>query len=284
MNRMASWDDVQERASAILAEGLYRLTSEPFCQSINLLDLHPCNYLVSYHETPLYVGEASAAKSRIRTQFDERRSTFYRNYLSTNPDTIITISSFNLQLIETRVGRKEIEDFGIVNLPTSLNRFQLGKRSLYRRAVSHAQWDSVQVEYSRLVEEGAARCMDTEFSPWPNAISPNGPGIYLIRDGNGRIVYVGESSDVGARYLTHSGRTYFSAVRRNLGTDILGYTLQTRNGKKRYFDPPEDREISSFLERCLVAFYPVNFGRYEVEEFLIGNLKPILNRKSKNPE
>lgn len=278
---MIEWEKIQSSASAILAEGIFMLKNAPIQLPQQVSAVHPCNYIISLNNVVHYIGEGGSAGSRIKVQFDERRSTFYKNYLKTKPEITQSITAFDLRLIRTNIGRKEIEDFGIVNFPAPLNRFQLGKRLLHQPATSHAQWDAVQTGSTVLLKQGAARCMESGFSIWSDAAAPLVCGIYLIKNGVGEVIYVGESSDIGTRYQTHCHRTYFSAVRRNLGQQLLGYELQERNGKKRYFEPHEDEEISAFLDRCSVAFIPVNFGRYEVEEFLIKKLKPILNRKSK---
>jgi hypothetical protein len=55
--------------------------------------------------------------------------------------------------------------------------------------------------------------------------------------------------------------------------------LQERNGKKKYFIDNHDKEVTKFLRGTLAAFYPVSFGRYELEEFLIKKYRPLLNRK-----
>ena len=276
-----SWDDLQATTDPLLAEGLCRLLRAPIQRFDRVLDNFPCNYLICVDEIPVYVGEGINAANRIRVQFDERRSTFYKTFMKFEPDSRFSISSFKLRVMETRFGRKEIEDFGIVNLATKLNKFQLGKRQLCRAAESHGEWDEVQSRHCEIIDSGARRCLESEFADWPLAAHESVAGIYLIKARSGDIIYVGESSDISSRYQTHASHTYFSAVRRNLGTDILEFKLQTINGRKRYFEPNEDREVSEFLSKCSIAFIPVNLGRLEIEEKLISELQPVLNRKSK---
>ena len=81
------------------------------------------------------------------------------------------------------------------------------------------------------------------------------------------------------RYNSHSGVTYFSALRRHIGTDVLEFELQARNGKKRYFAESEDKEINIYLHNCKIKAMKVNFGRFELEEYLIRKYRPLLNRK-----
>lgn len=275
------WSDIQNISNALLAEGVCRLSRSSPVSPAEVHETFPGNYLVSEATTPRYIGEASVISARVKTQFDERRSTFYKNYLRFTTVDAIAISEFKLRFIRTEIGRKEIEDFGIANLRTPLNKFQIGKRQICPPAEDHAKWDAVQDRASELVKFGAAQCLEQRFHQWRDGKSQSTAGLYLIRNSAGTIIYVGESSDIFARFQTHSSRTYFSAVRRNLGSDILGYHLQTRKGKKRYFEDSEDLSVSEYLRECSIAFCPVALGRYEVEEHLIEKLRPILNRKSK---
>lgn len=279
---MRDWIDTQQMSSTLLAQGIYRLCQSAKVPPTNVRDTDPGNYLVSNATTPLYIGEGGSLALRTKVQFDERRSTFYKNYLRSNPETALPISGFDLRIMKTFIGRKEIEDFGIVHLSTALNRFQLGKREPSAQATEHARWDELQEGATELVKLGAAICLEQQFQRWEDGTSQSTAGLYLIRNADDEIIYVGESSDIYSRFQTHGSTTYFSAVRRNLGCDILGYTLQTRNGKKRYFDDHEDRAVTAYLECCSIAFFPVSLGRYEVEEHLIRKLRPLLNRKSKD--
>lgn len=272
------WRETQANADDLLAEGLFALTSAP------TTDAHPKvagNYLISLAGKPMYVGEARDCRKRLSQQMDERRSTFYKNYSGLGGDSIEPISSFAIQTITVAFGRKEIEDFGIVNLPAPLNRFQLGKRAIQPSANSTERWMRLQELSADLLSQGADRCEVIDFRLWAMATAPDSSGLYLIRSPHGEIIYVGESSDVNARFRTHGGRTYFSAVRRNLGVDVLGFELQTIKGKKRYFSDDEDGRVTSYLGQCSIGFFPVSVGRYELEEHLIAKHRPILNRKAK---
>ncbi len=274
-----NWDDVQAQANLILAQGIFCLRKQSLCQPLTTSYNGPCNYLITEDGQPAYIGEGKDAAKRLKVQFDERRSTFYKTHLSAKPALKIPIERFGCQVLRTNIGRKEIEEFGIANLQTSLNKFQLGKRAVCSPADRHVEWDLVQSKSAVLISEGAARCLRAPFGNWLEVKPRKTPGIYMIKSCSGDIIYIGESSDISDRYRTHGGRTYFSAVRRNLGTDLLKFNLQTREGRRRYFEPLEDQAISAFLESSMISFFAIDFGRFEVEEFLIGQLKPILNRK-----
>ena len=133
----ATWTFCQEKSDIILREGLELLRRAqsaprpaPKAQG---------NYLISMSDDLFYVGEAKNLNVRLKQQFSPRTSTFYKNYLGlkkTVPtERLAEISTFEARWIQTALGRKEIEEFGIVNLPATLNRFQLGKRALCLAAV-----------------------------------------------------------------------------------------------------------------------------------------------------
>ena len=62
--------------------------------------------------------------------------------------------------------------------------------------------------------------------------------------------------------------------------DIKRLKLKALNkGKKRYFTETEDKKVTEFLKTCKSIVFPVAFGRYELEEYLIKKHKPLLNRK-----
>jgi predicted GIY-YIG superfamily endonuclease len=271
------WKTAQSSADDLLAEGLYALLSAPnsktYLQGAG-------NYLISLAGRPMYVGEARDCRKRLAQQIDERRSTFYKNYCELTPNPIHPINSFTIQAIPVVFGRKEVEDFGIVNLPTQLNRFQLGKRAIQPKANSTDRWVPLQEMHANLLNQGAALCEEIDFRPWSDATAPDSSGLYLIRSPQSEIIYVGESSNIKARFLTHGTRTYFSAVRRNLGVDILGFHLQTIKGKKRFFSDDEDRLVTDYISKCFIGFFRVNIGRYELEEHLIHKYRPFLNRKA----
>mgnify|MGYP000079587162 CR=1 FL=1 len=272
------WNTAQSCADDLLAEGLYALLSAP---KLSTYPQGAGNYLFSLAGAPMYVGEAMDCRKRLAQQMDERRSTFYKNYRGAGSDPIYDISSFTVQSISVALGRKEIEDFGIVNLPTQLNRFQLGKRTVRPPANGADQWMRLQEQAADLLSQGARLCESIAFESWAAATAPDSSGLYLICSPQGEIIYVGESSDIRDRFRTHGTRTYFSAVRRNLGVDLLGFQLQTIKGKKRYFSDDEDGQVTDYLNQCSVGFFPVSIGRYELEEHLIAKHRPVLNRKAK---
>ena len=277
-----TWDGLQKQSDEILSDGLFLLKSRPFLEFSDVTEKGFGNYLISFDKKPFYIGEAKDLQKRIKQQAKPTTSTFYKNFLKaigTNQLKQIDINSFKIQIISTNIGRKEVEEFGIVNLPTILNNFQLDKRRKNEIRNHNGLWKQVQSEFSNLLKQGETELFKTTFKNWFDLTTTSNAGLYLVKDKSDKLIYIGESSNVGERIATHSGRTYFSALRRHIGTEILGYKLKEINKKKRYFDDAEDKNVTAFLKSCKVTTFPVNFGRYELEEYLIKKYKPLLNRK-----
>jgi len=283
---MISWQDCQSHCAEILAAGLSTLQSSGYATQSGDLPDHAGNYLISYQGEPFYVGEANQLKRRIKQQMNPQTSTFFKTYLKSQDEARLPrglqIQGFQVQFMLTNLGRKEIEEFSIVNLGTCLNKFQLNKRERWTQAADSALWHRVQQSAPTILKEAEYYIGLAQRSRWNDAEPTNGPGLYLVENPHGELIYVGESSSMRERYRVHSERTYFSALGRNLGFDILGFMLKTQNGKKRYFSEAEDRAVTEYLETCNVRFVPVVFARYELEEHLIRHWGPSLNRKA-NP-
>ena len=278
-----NWKFIQQNSDSILADGLWQLIKSPFesCNEITHNDFG--NYLISHDEKPYYIGEAKDICKRLKQQFRVETSTFYKNYqkhLTNNKGlNTVPIDVFRIQHISTQLGRKEVEEFGIVNLPTIVNSFQLKKRNKYQILYNNGIWNEVQKLKSELLKEGEKEILKSTFKKWSeNVVDPNA-GLYIVKDKDNQLIYIGESSNISERYVTHSNTTYFSALRRHIATEILSFELKERNGKKKYLTEAEDRAVTLFLQSCNSVFYHANFGRCELEEYLIKKHQPLLNRK-----
>jgi hypothetical protein len=281
MNSSINWDFVQEHANQILAEGIFHLRQRDASRAKLIAIDEPGNYLVSLDGIPRYIGEGVQVRKRLNTQFHPKRSTFYKTFIKANPEAPRNLEEFRVQAMATGFGRKEIEDFGIVNIPTELNKFQKNKRPKLPLAYTDEMWLLVQENQAKLLTEGAERYLEQSRVSWFEATPPDAPGLYgLWGTGESAPLYIGESSELAKRYKSHSGNTYISALRRHVGTELLGFNLKEKYGKKdRAFTDDEDKTVSEFLSRCEYSWLPVGLGRYEVESFLIKEQVPELNRK-----
>ena len=274
------WETLQTNSNEILMQGILKLRN----QSSKVWNEVSCqkygNYLICENDISWYIGEGKNISKRLKQQFNEKISTFYKTYKKDFGSK--DINSFRVKFIETNIGRKEIEEFGIVNLPTSLNRFQKNKcKKLELKENIKFDWDQIQSFSNQLLLNGEEMFFKQEFHNWFELIVPNNAGIYMVFNDKNEILYIGETSSLIGRYKTHSGTTYFSALRRHIGKTLLKFEfVQIKSKKKnREFIEKEDQQITHFLKECKVKFLPVNIGRYELEEFLIRKHRPVLNKK-----
>jgi predicted GIY-YIG superfamily endonuclease len=271
-----------------LAEGLSKLLVGSYCEFGGNYPKEQGNYVISYSGMPLYIGEARKLDERLKGHY--RGSTFYKNYKEKssmlNLPSELSMDDFSHQCLLTPIARKEIEEFGIVNLPAPLNKFQKGKRERFSPGPSTRSWDNTQKRADELLEQGEREVLSQKPLPWNQVRMRSVPGIYLIFNQD-ELIYIGESTDLAERYETHSSRTRFSAFRRQVATEILSFKLKTKkelgyastDSKRNFVAESEDNEINRYINKCRVIAIPVYFGRLELEEHLIKNNRPLLNRK-----
>jgi len=245
-------------------------------------------YLFRENDNYLYLGESLTVGDRIKQHCESgERSTFLKNYsdhrygdkssisiAAARADSILEVT---IQSLSVGLGRKELEEFGIENLATSLNRLHRGKRAVYYGdCVDPADWDTVQAQSAELISEGVQSFDSAQSNRWAESRPMTVAGIYCVWN-HDDLIYFGETTDIAERFSTHSTNTYFSALRRSIGTKIFSFEFI---GKKKFRDADDD-EISAYLNRCNYASMPIALGRREIEEHLIETRQPILNKKSK---
>lgn len=275
------WKYCQVNSDLILSAGLQILKKNKKKNFGTVCEDCYGNYLITdKNEKWSYTGEGKNLSNRINQHSKERSSTFYKNYIKLNTlSENLKLHDFDFRIINNSIGRKELEEFTIVNYTTNLNKFQKGKRELFNAKANLKLWTEVQENYLQIIKDGELQFNKSKYYNWHSAEINKGAGIYWIRHPKDGHIYIGESSDVFKRHVTHSGRTYFSAVRRNLGETILGFKLQTIKGRKRYFDNKEELQLTEYLNSCSIKTMLISFGRFELEEYMIRKHKPILNRK-----
>ena len=273
---MEQWS-IQKSAMQILSDGMHELLRQPYRRLDSMMSPMPGNYLISLDKKGMYAGESLDIAHRLEQQSKPKTSTFYKNYLKQFGFEAKSITDFKVQTIHTKSGRKELEEFCIVNIPTPLNKLQLDKK-IKVVLEDMGTWNDIQDNSSIIIEAGIQEVLSSPRQKWDFTHVPNEGGIYLIYYNN-ELIYIGETSCISERIKTHSGQTYFSAFRRNCGTILLNFTLKEKNGKKRYFTEEEDSQIDSFLKQCTIVPFPVSIGRGELEERLIKEFSPLLNKK-----
>ncbi len=289
------WNYLQQNSNDILAEGLSYLLDGRSFEFGGRYTIEPGAYVISYSGIPLYIGEAKDLNKRLKQHY--KGNTFYKNYrengVKLNLPSNLTMDDFRCQFILTQIGRKEIEEFGIVNLPAPLNKFHKDKRECFLPVSSTQSWEITQENAAQLLSQGESIVLSQKPLSWNQASPPTTPGIYIIFSDNEELIYIGESTDLEERYKTHSCRTHFSAFRRHVATEILSVKLKTKaelgykstDRKRRHVTNSEDEEINQYINKCSIITVPVYFGRLELEEHLIRRNQPLLNRKgNKNYE
>jgi hypothetical protein len=177
------------------------------------------------------------------------------------------------------LGRLELEEFAIACLRPSFNRMRrLSRRAVDYRGADPSDWERVQLRAPSLLHAGVHLAIDVDPVSWLAMRPPPGAGLYLLRDHAGQPMYVGESDALAERLGTHAGaRSYFSALRRHVGTEVLG--LAFAPGQARGFAPADEAAISAYLATYSVVVISLALGRWELERELVGALRPMLNRE-----
>ncbi|MFT4602184.1 MAG: putative GIY-YIG superfamily endonuclease [Arenicella sp.] len=279
-----TWTYCQKNSDLILSSGLNILLTNPSRNFGYEFSKESGNYLISDESMQWnYTGESNKITGRIKQHSKEKNSRFHKNYVAIQKDFKtypqgLKIKDFEVRTLTTHIGRKELEAFGVSNIPADLNKFGKGGESEYDKDAEANIWNDTQANFTEILEAGEKKILAKKNNEWSKAKVPASAGIYWVEAKARGLIYIGESADLPERYKTHSTDTYFSALRRNIGENILNFKLQTKDGKKRYFSEAEDKKITEYLSECTIKTLAITFGRYELEELLISKLKPLLNR------
>lgn len=193
--------------------------------------------------------------------------------------------------MEVAIGRKEIEEYGMFSLQTPLKK-TYGNRVFNETELLDQQafelWNRVQNKSDKLLMQ-ALDHIEAQLMQSDSAENSALPGIYIVRRNN-EIIYIGESLSMAKRLNAHQKTTRFSAFRRSVAKAYLGFELKTKaelgilesQDKKRFFfSPEEELQVNQFVDTCSFWKMPVSFGRFELENALIKQYAPQLNRKGK---
>jgi len=281
------WQYAQKNSDRILSAGLTTLiTSKKHDWNTLYLD-GPGVYLFKKEDEYLYIGESLDLAYRVGQHCQPRKSsTFLKNYSKylngfADSDSIheteqLCRSEITIQAINVFIGRKELEEFGIVNLPAPLNRFQKGKRKLVNyKKYDPDIWNTVQKKVRIILDSGQKIFFDHGWSKWFDAVPEQCAGLYGVRTNEEEFLYIGESTNLHKRHQTHSKNTYFSALRKNIGRSIFNaeYVAPKR------FTADIDKKIDDYLSVCSFRSTGISFARRELEEKLVKEFTPLLNRK-----
>ncbi len=287
-----NWESAQENSDHILLSGLNQLKNSAINNWNFFAPYEKGVYLFSDHSNSnlyLYIGETKDLSHRISQHCSRpSSSTFVKNYsdyfFSSKSNSYLEQSysicseSAKIQVLPIKLGRKELEEFGIVNLPTVLNKFQKAKRrKISIKEVDLNLWIEFQNVYNTLIVEASKIFLSKQFLLFYNSKPNANPGLYAVKTNDGKLLYIGETTNLAERHKTHGRNTYFSALRKNIGRSIL---LAEYIAPKRFTHDVDD-QIDEYLSDCFFTSMDVFFGRREVEEYLIDKYQPVLNRKGK---
>ena len=99
---------------------------------------------------------------------------------------------------------------------------------------------------------------------WRSENVPNEAGIYAVFENESELLYVGESGNLNAR-MSEINRTVNHSFRRQIGH----LKFQGVKSTKKFSEKIEIL-LDEYFAKCLyVSFLPINFGRLEIETYLI---------------
>ena len=112
---------------------------------------------------------------------------------------------------------------------------------------------------------------------WKNQFTTK-PGVYIIFEKR-KIIYVGESGSLCGR-MNDLRRTVNHTFRRTIGavrfSNIVGFQKAT---SKKKFPAHVEQLVTKYICGLKIAVLPIEFGRKEIEEYLILKYQPLCNIK-----
>jgi len=103
-----------------------------------------------------------------------------------------------------------------------------------------------------------------KLKDWRNENIPNEPGIYAFFNEKDEVMYIGESGNINAR-MDEVNRTVNHSFRKQLGAKMFGGIKSS----KKFDSNVEEKLDEYFSKNVYLSFLLVNFGRLEIETFLI---------------
>lgn len=222
---------MSERITGALNRGLHIL-KQSVQSFINVPD-EPGNYIISangYH----YTGQANSLSSRLSFYYHEDSEVFRKYYKKYGMAETLHLSDLTVCYMPVYSGKKELEEFVIVNLPAEINSSNKRAQSKFTGSLEakHTDdWICFQNNSTAMLSAMKETADKLPFIRWHEAEQiidkfKGFGGVYVIKDKDGYILYVGETSTIRQRYTQHSKRTRISIFRRNVAVRKLGYTLK----------------------------------------------------------
>lgn len=143
-----------------------------------------------------------------------------------------------------------------------------------------------QTELNRILEKAESELFNLKpikfkkCKEWRKDKVPNEPGIYAIFENGDRLIYIGESGNLKDR-MNEINRTVNHSFRKQFGHLRFNGIKST----KKFADDIEILLDEYFVNNLYVSFLPINFGRLEIETFLIGKYQEkVINSVKKRKQ
>ena len=111
---------------------------------------------------------------------------------------------------------------------------------------------------------------------WRNRLIPAEAGIYALFEGRDKLLYIGETGNLRDR-MGEINRTVNHTFRKQLGSTRFGGIKSS----KKFSNDIEAQLDNFYTENLYVSFIEVNFGRLEIETFIISNHQELLLNSEK---
>lgn len=136
----------------------------------------------------------------------------------------------------------------------------------------------IKINYEQFILLSENRIAFDFSKDWKNNVSTKA-GVYVFFEEN-KIVYIGEIKSLRSR-MGDIKRTVNHTLRRKIG-EILFNKIEgfIKASSKRKFPEHIEKLINEYMCKLKVVILPIQFGRCEVEEYLINKYEPIFNSKS----
>ena len=287
--------------SEALSGGLHLLEKSSITQLSDIHEKVTGNYIIS-SSSLCYTGQSEDVKKRLSWHLDKKSPVYNKFTKRLNKDLVST--DFDLRYIPVLIGKKELEEFAIANLPAELNMSNKKAHVPYHWKFKQGcidEWQEIQKNKKAILESMKTEIDNIDFIQWGKAVDivkgfNKLRGIYIVCDSKENILYVGESYRLWARYNDHSKRTRSSIIRRNYATEEnmtfmtrkeLGTTLKVGKNKGKesddskswYLSDCDNEKVSKYIASCKIKLIAVPFGRYELERHLVEKLKPRYNKR-----
>jgi len=112
---------------------------------------------------------------------------------------------------------------------------------------------------------------------WRSNTIPNNSGVYALFEERDKLLYVGETGNLRLR-MNDINRTVNHSFRKQLGLSRFGGI----KSRKKFSEEIELQLDLFYMNNLHVSFIEVNFGRLEIETFIItNNQTQLLNSEKK---